>query len=130
VSLNSFTEAWGGAANLNVMGQGQWVFAPSPAVELGTQLRHGDGLISRPYVRVGATFLGGETYSAYSQFAAGAFFAPPFATRAHLDDVFGDVSAGVDQLGSKGQSLRFSYSERFSQSFRERMGSVKASWNF
>ena len=82
------------------------------------------------YVRAGATFLSSNNLAVSAQFADAPISAPPFVTHAFLDNVFGDLSAGVDIVGANGLSVRASYGERFSNSFHERTGSVKAGWKF
>ena len=77
IGTESFTEHGADGANLAVQGDGYWVLAASPAIEIGTEIT-AMGITYRPYVRAGGTFLDDATFDVTASFvAAPGQFLPP-----------------------------------------------------
>jgi len=112
IATKGFTERGGGGANLAVEGDGTWVLSASPALEVGTEIRSG-GILYRPFVRVGGTFLDDATFEVTASFVAapGQFF----TTSQSFDDTYFDVTAGIDILTADGVDLKLTYDGRFSE---------------
>ena len=112
VATKDFTEQGGGGANLAVEGDGTWVLSASPAIEIGTEIRSG-GILYRPFVRVGGTFLDDATFDVTASFVAapGQFF----TTSQSFDDAYFDITAGIDILIVDGVDLKLTYDGRFAE---------------
>ncbi len=125
VRLGGYTETGAGAANLNVSATRDWILAVSPGVELGFQAALADGTLLRPYIRGGVTFLDTDEVSVQTSFAA----APgvPFTVSGRVEDVYGDVEAGLHVLTTAGINVRLNYEGRFAEDSRQHAGSVKFS---
>ena len=126
VDMDSFTEKGVNGAALKVSSNDETVFSATPALEIGTQWGHPGGTLVRPYVRGGVSFYSDADFPIAAGFAA----APgvgTFVTNGNIDDVLGDVSAGLNILGAGGGVLTFSYDGRFGDTFQENSVSARAS---
>lgn len=125
VRLGGYTETGAGAANLIVASSRDWILAVSPGIEFGMQTALADGTALRPYIRAGATFLDTDEVSVETSFAA----APgvPFTVKGRVENVYGDVEAGVHVLTTSGINVRLDYEGRFADNSRQHAGSVKLS---
>ena len=126
VNMDSFTEKGRNGAALRVSSNDETVFSATPALEIGTQWGHPGGVLTRPYVRGGVSFYSDADFPIAARFAAAPGVAP-FTTKSQIDDVMGDVSAGVSFLGVGGGSLTFSYDGSFGDTITENSASVRAS---
>jgi hypothetical protein len=111
IATKDFSESGAIGANLAVEGDGTWALAASPAIEIGTEIRH-DGIVYRPYVRAGGTFFDDATFDVTASFVAapGQFFT---ATQ-EFDDRYVDVTVGLDILTADGVDLKLTYDGRYS----------------
>ncbi|WP_439542731.1 autotransporter outer membrane beta-barrel domain-containing protein [Hyphomicrobium sp.] len=127
IATKDFSERGGGGANLAVEGDGTWVLSASPALEVGTEIRSG-GILYRPFVRVGGTFLDDATFDVTASFLA----APGqlFTTSQSFDDTYFDVSAGIDILTADGVDLKLTYDGRFAEDSTSLALGAKASIPF
>ena len=126
VDMDLFTEKGANGAALKVSSNDETVFSATPALEIGTQWGHPGGTLVRPYVRGGVSFYSDADFPIAAGFAA----APgvgPFVTNGSIDDVLGDVSAGLNILGAGGGVLSFSYDGRFGDTFQENSVTARAS---
>ncbi len=128
VNMDSFTEKGGNGAALRVSSNDETVFSATPALEIGTQWGHPGGILTRPFVRGGVSFYSDANFPIAASFAK----APgaSFTTNGEIDDVLGDVSAGVSFLGVRGGVLTFSYDGAYGDTFTEHSASAKASMRF
>ena len=126
VDMDSFTEKGGNGAALRVSSNDETVFSATPPLEIGTQWGHPGGMLTRPYVRGGVSFYSDADFPIAAGFAAAPGVAS-FTTKGEIDDVLGDVSAGVSFLGVGGGSLTFSYDGSFGDTITENSASAKAS---
>ena len=128
VDMDLFTEKGGHGAALKVSSNDETVFSATPALEIGTQWGHPGGILTRPYVRGGASFYNDASFPISAAFAAAPVAS--FRTNGEIDDVLGNVSAGVSFLGVRGGVLTFSYDGAFGDTFVEHSASAKASMKF
>ena len=128
VDMDSFTEKGKNGAELRVSSNDETVFSATPALEIGTQWGHPGGILTRPFVRGGVSFYNDANFPINAAFAA----APgaSFTTKGEIDDVLGNVSAGVSFFGVRGGVLTFSYDGSFGDTFTEHSASAKASMRF
>jgi uncharacterized protein with beta-barrel porin domain len=129
VDLDNFTEKGGSGAALRVSGSDETVFSATPALEVGRQMALKGGTLVRPYVRGGVSFYSDADFPLRAGFAA-APGVTPFTTRGEIDDVLGNVSAGITLLGVRGGVLSFSYDGSFGENLEEHSASAKASMRF
>lgn len=127
IATKDFTERGGGGANLAVEGDGTWVLSASPAIEIGTEIQSG-GILYRPFVSVGGTFLDDATFDVTASFLAapGQFF----TTTQSFDDTYFDVTAGIDILTADGVDLKLTYDGRFAEDSTSLALGAKASIPF
>jgi uncharacterized protein with beta-barrel porin domain len=119
---------WSVAA-LNVSSNDETVFSVTPALEIGTEWAWGSGTLVRPFVRGGVSFYSDAEFPVTAALSAAPGVAP-FTTNGEIDQVLGDVTAGVTFLGSRGGTLTFTYDGRFGDTFQENSASAKASMRF
>jgi outer membrane autotransporter protein len=129
VDMDSFTEKGGNGAALRVSSTDETVFSATPALEIGNQWVMANGGLVRPYVRGGVSFYSDAEFPIAASFAA-TNGAAPFTTNGEVDDVLGDVSAGVTFMSVAGSVLNFSYDGRFGDTIEEHSASAKASVKF
>ena len=127
IGTESFTEHGADGANLAVQGDGYWVLAASPAIEIGTEIT-AMGITYRPYVRAGGTFLDDATFDVTASFAElpGQFF----TASQEFDDKYVDIAAGVDILTADGVDLKLTYDGRYSNESSELSLGAKAAVPF
>jgi uncharacterized membrane protein YidH (DUF202 family) len=127
ITTEDFTEHGADGANLAVQGEGYWVLAASPAIEIGTEITS-KGITYRPYVRAGGTFLDDATFDVTASFVAvpGQFF----TASEDFDDKYVDIAAGVDILTADGVDLKLTYDGRFSENSNDLSLGAKAAVPF
>lgn len=130
IDFGGFSESGAGIANLAVAGEHDWVFSVGPAIELGADYRHENGTVYRPFVRIGATIFDDASFSLTSSFSAVTADASPFTIQSKFDDVFLDVSAGVDVISTDGFTAKLNYDGRFSEHTDSHGGGVKVGFLF
>ncbi|MEL7466036.1 MAG: autotransporter outer membrane beta-barrel domain-containing protein [Pseudomonadota bacterium] len=128
VDRDGFTETGAGAANLIVASESETFFTLAPSIEIGGDFELEDGMKVRPFVRVGATFISGESVETTAAFAGAA--AQPFTTTVSRDDVFGDVATGVTFFSEGDLSVRAEYQGRFSDDTMSHGGFLKIQIKF
>jgi outer membrane autotransporter protein len=129
VDMDGFTERGGNGAGLRVSASDETVFSVTPALEIGNEWVMQNGGLVRPYVRAGVSFYNDADFPIAVGFAAAPGVAA-FSTTGEIDDVLGDVSAGVTFLSVAGSSLSVSYDGRFGDTIEEHSASAKASMKF
>ncbi len=127
IGTESFTEHGADGANLTVQGDGYWVLAASPAIEIGTEITS-KGIIYRPYVRAGGTFLNDATFDVTASFAE--LPGQVFTSSQEFADKYVDISAGVDILTADGVDLKLTYDGRFASESSELSLGAKAAIPF
>ena len=129
VDMDGFAERGGLGAELKVAGYDETVFSATPALEVGNQWATSGGTLVRPYVRGGVSFYNDANFPIAAGFGA-APGVTPFTTTGEIDNVLGNVSAGVKILGIAGSVLSFSYDGSFGDTIVEHSASAKASVRF
>lgn len=108
LSVDGFTETGAGALNLAVASLSETIFSGGPAVEVGATYTIAGAVVS-PYFKAGVTFLSEDGFTTSSQFAGAPAALSPFFTTSKFDDVFADLSAGVQMFSDDGVNLRLNY---------------------
>ena len=129
VDMDSFTEKGGSGAALRVSSNDETVFSATPALEIGSEWVMANGALVRPYVRGGVSFYNDANFPVSASFAAAPGVAP-FTTTGEIDDVLGDVSAGVSFMSVAGSVISFSYDGRFGDTIEEHSATAKGSVKF
>jgi outer membrane autotransporter protein len=127
VDMDGFTEKGGNGAALTVAGSDETVFSATPAVEIGNQWALKSGALVRPYLRGGVSFYSDADFPMSARFAAASGVAP-FRTTGEIDDVVGNIGAGVQYIGLNGGVLSFAYDGHFGEDLEENSVSARASW--
>lgn len=115
IDFGGLTEQGGGGAALIVDSADETVLSVSPALEIGAEWRLEGGTIVRPFLRAGATFYGDTGFTVTSRFRDVPAGLAGFTTTSEMDDVVGDVSAGLDLLGPGGVDIRLNYEGSFGE---------------
>ena len=126
VDMDGFTEK--GAAALHVSGFDETVFSATPALEIGNQWALASGALVRPFVRGGVSFYSDAEFPVRAAFAAAPVAS--FTTKGEIDDVLGNVSAGVSFIGARRGFLSFSYDGHFGENLEEHSASGRAGMRF
>lgn len=129
VDYGGFRETGAGPANLTVEGDSQWVFSASPALELGGDYRV-ETTLYRPFVRVGATVFSDTNFALTSSFLSAPAGVTPFTVHSRFDDVFLDVSAGLDVIAIDGLTVKVNYDGRFAEHTEIHAGGAKLGMRF
>ncbi len=111
IRFGGFTESGAGGLNLAAHSASKTIFSGGPALELGTTIEAG-GLTFRPYARFGVTFLSEGSITTEARFAAAPATLAPFAIQSEFDNVYADISAGVQWFSASGIHLRLNYDGR------------------
>jgi outer membrane autotransporter protein len=128
VDMDGFKETGGAGAALKVSGTDETVFIATPALEIGTQMGF-NGVLARPFVRGGVSFYSDADFPLLAGFAAAPGVAP-FKTTGEIDDVVGNISAGVTVLGTGSGVVTLSYDGAFGDDLESHSASAKASWRY
>ena len=129
INVDGFTETGAGALNLLVAPASTTIFSGGPAVEIGATVM-AQGLAFRPYAKFGLTFLSEDAFTTNARFAAAPETIAPFTTQMRFDDVFADVSAGVQWFSASGINLRLNYDGRFGDSSEQHGVDAKLTVNY
>ena len=127
---DGFTESGGGGAALTVQGATDTVWSISPGIEVGSQLKFGDGTTWRPFLQAGATLMKPADVLVTANFASAPSGVSPFTANTKFDNVLADLGAGVDVVNSAGAALRAQYEGRFGEDTRQHSFSLKGSIPF
>ncbi len=128
ISASGYTESGAGIFNLTVGDTDQFVGRGSGMIEVGTELGSADSVLIRPYIGAGVTVLAGEDIQVTSSFAA--FSGSTVSLTTDVDNIYGDVKAGVSVLGKKGWTGRIEYDGHFSGNTQSHSGTAKVSIPF
>ncbi|WP_171946426.1 autotransporter outer membrane beta-barrel domain-containing protein [Hyphomicrobium sp. CS1GBMeth3] len=120
----------GGSAALTVGGTSDTIYAVSPALEIGGEMRFSELSVLRPFLRAGVTWRAGDSLDLAASFATAPAGVGPFTIATALDDVLADVSAGVDLINAGGAVLRVQYDGRFGEDTAQNSASLKGSVPF
>ena len=130
LSFGDLTETGGGAANLDIDGEDEWFFSAAPALEVGGVFVLEDGVVARPFLRGGITWVSEDSVTMTSRFASAPDGVAPFAVTSEFDHVTADVSAGVEVSSLDGSSLKLNYDGRFGEDTAQHSGAVKLGIRF
>ncbi|MEL7468268.1 MAG: autotransporter domain-containing protein [Pseudomonadota bacterium] len=122
-------ETGGGVANLVVAGDEALFFSASPSIELGHNATVGSSM-ARAYVNAGVTVFSDDDHAALASFAAAPAGTGAFAVSSELDQVFGDVEAGVTLFDIEDVDMTLRYIGQFSDDTQIHQGQLRASIKF
>ncbi len=126
-----FQETGAGAANLNVARRDETYVNLTPALEIGGETSLENGLLLRPYAKLGITqFLSGTSPEITATFQGAPVGAAPFTVKGEMDKTYADVHIGLTVLNNKGQILQVGYFGSFSDHLKSNSGTVKLSIPF
>lgn len=122
----AFQETGAGAADLNVEGRTETYVALTPELEVGGETRLANGLLLRPYARLGVThFFSGASPVITATFQGAPVGVAPFTVTGEMDKTYEDIQVGLVVLRKKGQLLKLGYTGTFSDHLKSNTGSVK-----
>jgi len=130
LDFNGLTESGGGGAALIVGNHSDTLYAVSPALEMGSELRFGELAVLRPFIRAGVTWRDGDSLDLGASFAAAPSGVGTFTISTAYDDLLADVSAGFDVINAGGAALRLQYDGRFGNETVQNSASIKGSVPF
>lgn len=130
IDLDGLHEWGGGAADLIVRGSGQTVLTVTPALEMGTALWLGNGMVVRAFMRGGASWYGGNDLALAASFAAAPDSVGSFTMVTRMDDVMGVLGAGLDIITSSDSALRFAYDGQFGETTQTHSIGIKGSLKY
>jgi outer membrane autotransporter protein len=113
IEIDGFSETGAGGIGLTVASSDQTIIFGGPAIEIGTTVRS-DKLVFRPYAKAGVTFLSEDSMASSARFNGAAAGSSDFATVSLFDDVFADLSGGVQMFSADVINLKIGYEGRLS----------------
>jgi hypothetical protein len=126
-----FQETGAGAANLDVASRTETYVELTPALEIGGETRLSNGLLLRPYVKLGVThFVSGASPEITASFQGAPVGVAPFTVKGEMDKTYTNVHIGLTLLNKKGQILQVGYFGSFSDHLKSNSGMVKLSIPF
>jgi uncharacterized protein with beta-barrel porin domain len=128
LSSDGFKEDDGGGAALKVDGEDGTYLSLSPALEAGAEWRLSSGTLLRPFIGGGVTWHGDTGFTGTSSFIDAPEGAGSFVTRTEIDEVMGEVAAGLDILGAGGFDLRLRYEGAFGETVTNQSLGLRAAW--
>lgn len=130
VDLDGYAETGAGEYNVTVDGTDGWVFAATPAIEIGTRVEAGNGTVLRPYLALGAAFTSGNDWAIDSRFSGASPSAEGFTSTTDNPDTLGIVRAGVEVMSSKHFDATLQYNGSFGDGYTANAGGIKLTWRF
>lgn len=131
VQRSAFTETGVGGLAMHVSGSTDQFATLQPSVELGRELRMGNGTLFRLYGRFGVTrLISGEDPEVVVGFAAAGAEVPPLTLFGELDRDSRDVAAGVDMLTRSNIVVRLHYTGQFSDRAHQNSGGLRVAIPF
>ena len=130
VSLDGYTEGGAGEYNLTVSETDGWVFAATPAVEIGTRVDVGKGTSLRPYLGLGVSLTSGNDWEVESRFAGASSSAGTFTSTIDNPEALGVIRAGVEVMSSDQFDATLVYSGAFGDGYAANAGAIKLTWRF
>jgi Autotransporter beta-domain len=125
VDLDGYSETGAGAFNLRIASHSDWLFSVSPAIEIGGEIADGSGTLYRPFIRGGVTVFDKDDMTTSANFAGAPVGVAGFTVKSELDNVFGEVAAGVQVLTSSGVNMKLEYEGRFGEHTTQNAGTIK-----
>ena len=126
-----FQETGAGAANLDVASRTETYVELTPALEIGGETRLSNGLLLRPYAKLGVThFVSGASPEITATFQGAPVGVAPFTVKGEMDKTYTNVNIGLTLLNEKGQILQVGYFGSFSDHLKSNSGMVKLSIPF
>ncbi|HPF22398.1 MAG TPA: autotransporter domain-containing protein [Hyphomonas sp.] len=107
-----------------------WRIAAQPSLEIGGDLKMGEGNRFQPYVRGGATVNFDNDFSLSGSFVGGPAGVSGFLTQSELERTLVDVDAGMRFLFGRSSSLTTEYTGRFSDTVESHGLRFRASFAF
>ncbi len=120
----------GGPGALSIASSEETVFSAAPAVEIGGEVMIDGGTLVRPFARVGGVFYSEDSIAISSSFIGGPAGVPGFATQAEVEDVMGNVGAGLDLVWRDGTTIKAQYDGLFGSEVQQHTFGAKASVKF
>jgi len=126
-----FQESGAGGANLSVARRDETYVNLTPAIEIGGETNLKNGLLLRPYAKLGITqFLSGTSPEITASFQGAPVGVAPFTVKSEMDKTYADVHLGLTVLNNKGQILQVGYLGSFSDHLKANSGVIKLSIPF
>ncbi|WP_174800932.1 autotransporter outer membrane beta-barrel domain-containing protein [Martelella limonii] len=123
---NGYTES--GVYGLRIDGNGQWNFAASPNIEIGTRYNFDSGETLRLYGRLGMTVVSGDDWTTSASFTG--WQGQSFQTSLDYDNTFATVAAGFQLTTLRNVDLRLEYEGHFSEELTSSAGKLRLSMPF
>lgn len=120
----------GGSGALSIASSEETVFSAAPAVEIGGEVMIDGGTLVRPFARLGGVFYSEDHVTITSSFIGGPAGVPGFATQAEVEDVMGNVGAGLDLVWRDGTTIKAQYDGLFGSEVQQHTFGAKASVKF
>lgn len=121
-----FQENGAGGANLNVLSHDETYVDLMPALEIGDEIKAGNGTLLRPYAKLGITqFVSGASPEISASFQGAPAGAAPFTVQGQMDSTYADVDVGLNILYANGAVLRAGYVGKFSDHLSSNQGTLK-----
>ena len=128
VSSDGFKEDDGGGAALEFEDADGTYLSLSPALEAGAEWRLSSGTLVRPFVGGGVTWYSETGFTGTSSFVDAPEGAGSFVTRTEIDEVMGEVAAGIDIIGAGNFDLRLRYEGAFGETVTNQSLGLRAAW--
>ena len=119
-----------GTYGLQVDGHGQWSFAASPNIEIGSRYNFDSGETLRLYGRLGMTVMSSNDWKTNARFTASPVSGSDFNTSLDFGNTFATVAAGFQLTTLKNVDLRLEYEGHFSDEITSSAGKVRLSVPF
>lgn len=131
MSYGDFSEDGGAASGaVKTESEEKTLLSASPRVEIGGDVVLDNGVLLRPFLRVGATLFGETGFDLGWRYVADSPDGPLYEARSELDPVMADVSAGLDVFAAHGLSARLYYDGSFGETIRSHAGGFTARMEF
>jgi hypothetical protein len=116
LSRDGYAETGAGGANLHVAKERDTFVSLHPAIEFGSERGMDDGVLLRPYIRVGLThFLSDNDRHITASLEGAPAGVEPFTVVTKADRTYLDYSLGFDALDKNGWTIRVDYSGQLSR---------------
>ncbi|QVQ26080.1 autotransporter outer membrane beta-barrel domain-containing protein [Achromobacter deleyi] len=123
--MPGYKESGSNPLALSVDGSDQFILGVSPMIEFGGRAELKNGAMLRPFLYAGASFLSQNEWTSSARLRGAPAGTGSFDTSLPIDDVIGNVGAGLAVMKAGGVDFRLQYEGQFSQHVRSNSASLK-----
>lgn len=129
-NMPGYQEYGQSALALQVAGRDKWSIAITPAIEVGGRTELSEGLILRPYLVLGASFMPDNNWTTVASFQGALGTLGSFQITTWGPSVMANAEIGVQLYRANGFEMKAEYILSAGDSLLTQMASLRGAWHF